>query len=178
MIRVDINETFTILAQLIDEETESLATGRTVYYDIRDADTDAVLSPPVSGTLTESTVETGLYKTTESISIAGQYLIYTTASGFLANSEELIVNSENIYNLTKQNRYYNIAPEDVERSNAIATASQTVRNVPLGYTDYVITKVRADDDNDWDTTTVSGVTYAWYASITDTTPYRMGDNGL
>ncbi len=178
MIRVDINETFTIAAQLIDEETESLATGRTVYYDIRDSATDAILSPPVSGTLTESTVQTGLYKTTESIPTAGQYLIYTTASGFLANSEELIVNSENIYNLTKQNRFYNISPEDVVRENAVATASQTVRNVPMGYTDYVITKVRADDDNDWDTTTVSGVTYAWYTSISETVPYRMGDDGL
>jgi len=48
MIRVDRNETFPILVQLVNEETAALASGETVYYDIRAASNDAPLAPPVA----------------------------------------------------------------------------------------------------------------------------------
>ena len=175
MIRVDRNETFPILVQLVNEETAALASGETVYYDIRAASNDASLAPPVAGTLTESTVEPGLYRGLASIPNGGEYLIYATCSGFITNSEEIIVNPENIYELTKQNRHYNISVEDVLRENASPTASQTVRNVPLGESDYVITKIKYDSDTTWSGTTTSGIIYAWYRSITDNYPYKMGD---
>jgi hypothetical protein len=175
MKRVDKNEVFPILVQLVDEQAATLATGQTVYYDIRKAMDDTPLSPPVAGTLTESLVEPGLYRTVVSgIPIGGQYLVYATCSGFITNSEELIVNPENIYELTKQNRHYNISVEDVIRENATPTTSQTTRNVPLGRTDYVITKIKYDTDIDWSITTTSGITYAWYRDISDTVPYKMG----
>jgi hypothetical protein len=74
MIRVDVSEQFPILVQLVNEQTGELAIGETVYYDIRQALDDSELVPPVSGTLTESTVEQGLYKNVESISEPGQYI--------------------------------------------------------------------------------------------------------
>ena len=179
MIKINENETFTILVQLIDEETKSLAIGETVYYDIREAVDDSSLSPPVEGTLVESTVEPGLYKKTVSVSEDGQYIIYTTCSGFISNSEELVVNSENIYELTKQNRHYNIFPEDVLRTNTTPTASQTIRKVPFGGTDYIINRIKKDDAIDWSESTVaSGVIWAWYRNTTDALPYRMAESGV
>ena len=179
MIRTNENEIFTVLVQLIDEDTRSLSTGKTVYYDIRKAIDDSSLSPPVEGTLIESTVEPGLYKKTVSVSDDGQYIIYTTCSGFISNSEELIVNSENLYELTKQNRHYNIFPEDVLRTNTTPTASQTIRKVPLGSNDYVVNRIKKDDAADWSESTVaSGVVWAWYRNTTDTLPYRMAESGV
>jgi hypothetical protein len=173
MIRVDINETFPIAVSLIDEETGALATGKTVLYDVRYV-TDDPLVPPISGTLIESTVEPGIYKSTGSISAPGQYIIYATCSGFVSSTEEIIVNPENIYVLTKQNRHYNISVEDVIRENPVPTSSQTTRKVPMGMTDYIITKIKKDDQPDWDTTTTSGITYAWYRELDDRAPYKMG----
>jgi len=178
MIRVDISEQFPILVQLVDEQTGSLATGETVYYDIRRASDDSSLIPAVAGTLPESTVEQGLYKTVESVPAAGQYIIYATCTGFLTNSEELVVNQENIYSLAKQNRHYNTSVEDVIRTNTIPTASQTIRNVPLNNTDYISTVIKRDNDTDWSITTTSGITYAWYRNITDDLPYKMAGLGV
>lgn len=174
MIRVDKNETFPILVSLLDETTGALSSGRTVYYDIRYVNNTS-LSPPVAGTLTESTVEAGIYKGAVSIPSSGQYVIYATCSGFVTNTEEVIVNPESIYDLTKQNRHYNISVEDVLRENVVATASQTIRNVSVGNTDYVITEIKQDSDTTWSGTTTSGVVYAWYSTTTDSIPYKMGD---
>ena len=174
MLRVDISEIFPILVSLIDENTGQLAPGQTVYYDIRDMD-DLPLSPALDGIMVESTVEAGIYKAEEAIPISGEYIIYATCSGFISNTEEVIVNPENIYELTKQNRYYNISVEDVIRENAVATTSQTIRNVPLGESDYVITRIKYDDDTTWSGTTTSGITYAWYRDISYKVPYKMGD---
>jgi hypothetical protein len=177
MIRVNENEQFPIVVQLVNEESGELASGETVYYDIRDM-ADNPLSPAVSGTLIESTVEPGIYKSTASIPDSGRYVIYATCSGFLANTEEIIVNPENIYELVKQNRHYNISVEDVIRTNATPTASQTIRNVPMNRTDYVITTIKRDSDPDWSSTTTSGIVYAWYRNITEDVPYKMGDDGV
>jgi len=87
-------------------------------------------------------------------------------------TEEIIVNSEDIYELTKQNRPYNIYVEDVQRTSVIPTASQTARNVPLTKTDYIITKIKDDGDEDWSSVTTSGVVYAWYNSG-ESIPYKM-----
>lgn len=174
MIRVDISEQFPILVSLIDENTGQLAGGQTVYYDIRKMD-DSSLSPPVAGTLTESSVESGIYRTEVSISTAGEYVVYATCSGFITNTEEVIVNPESIYELEKQNRHYNISVEDVIRENAVATPSQTIRKVDVGNTDYVISWIKRDSDTTWSGTTTSGITYAWYRDVSDKVPYKMGD---
>lgn len=174
MIRVDKNETFPILVSLIDETTGQLAPGQTVYYDIRQMN-DAPLFPAINGIMVESTVEPGIYKTSASISDEGRYIIYATCSGFVSNTDEIIVNPENIYELTKQNRHYNISVEDVLRENAVATPSQTVRKVDLGNTDYVLTWIKRDSDTTWSGTTSSGVVYAWYRDVSDRVPYKMGD---
>jgi len=174
MLRVDISEQFPILVSLIDENTGQLASGQTVYYDIRQMN-DFPLSPPVAGTLPESLVEPGIYRTEESIPLAGEYIIYATCSGFITNTEEVIVNPESIYDLEKQNRHYNISVEDVIRENAIATSDQTIRKVALGNTDYVLTWIKYDYETTWSGTTTSGITYAWYRNESDRVPYKMGD---
>jgi hypothetical protein len=174
MIRVDINEIFPIAVTLIDETTGELAPSQTVYYDIRQVN-DAALSPPINGTLIESTVEPGIYKTTAAIPEDGSYVIYATCSGFTSNTEEAIVNPESIYDLEKQNRHYNISVEDVLRENAVATADQVVRKVALGESDYVITRIKRDDDTTWSGTTTSGVVYAWYRNEGECAPYKVGD---
>jgi hypothetical protein len=173
MIRVDINEIFPIVVSLVDEETGYLATGQIVNYDIRYTD-DSPPVPAVSGVLIESTVQPGIYKTLESLPEAGQYIIYATCSGFVSSTEEILVNPENIYVLTKQNRHYNISVEDVIRENPVPTSSQIIRKVPLGMTDYIITVIKKDDQPDWETTTTSGITYAWYRDLDDKAPYKMG----
>lgn len=174
MIRVDENEQFPIVVQLVDEENGVLASGYTVYYDIRDL-SDNPLAPPVSGTLMESTVEPGIYRGETSISDSGRYVIYATCSGFLSNIEEVLVNPESIYELTKQNRHYNISVEDVIRTNVVPTTSQTVRKVGLGQSDYTITRIKKDTDSTWSGTTTSGIIYAWYRDEGDCAPYKMGD---
>lgn len=174
MIRVNINENFPIIVALWDEETGENASGQVVSYDVRDMD-DVVLSPPINGLLTESTVASGIYRETISINDAGQYICYTTCSGFYSSSEEIIVNSENIYDLTKQNMNHNLSVEDVLRTNSTPTASQTTRKVSLNVTDYLITKVKGDSDTDWDNPVASGIMYAWYRSTADEVPYKMAD---
>jgi hypothetical protein len=175
MIRVDIGEQFPIIVSLIDEDIGQNASGQTVYYDIRDT-SDNPLSPSVAGTLTESSVELGIYKAVESINTAGIYVIYATCSGFTTNTEELIVNSESIYDVTKQTHNYNISVEDVVRTTADVdrTASQIARKVPLGKTDYLITWIKADDAVDWSNPTSSGIVWAWYETTSALLPYKMG----
>lgn len=173
MIRVDKGESFPITVALWDEITGSNASGRTVYYDVRD-DNDNPLTPALNGSLSESTTATGVYYTTLSIDNAGEYICYAYCDGFFSSSEEIIVNPENIYELAKQNRHYNISVEEVLRTNGTPTASQATRNVGMNKTDYIITKIKSDADSDWNTTTVSGIVYAWYKTLTDDLPYKMG----
>lgn len=170
MIRVNPSEEFPIVVCLIDETTGAPGTGQTVYFDIRNAD-DSFLSPPIEGILPESAVEAGIYRTTVSISYPGEYVIYATCSGFVTSAEDLLVNPESVYDLTKA---HNVSVEDVPRTNATPTASQIARNVPLNKTDYIVHKIKKDSDLDWSTTTVSGIIYAHYRNITDELPYMMG----
>jgi hypothetical protein len=177
MIRVNVNESFPVTATLLDEDTGLAATGQVVYYDVRKQPNDSSLDPPVSGTLTESSIESGIYKEVLSIEEAGTYLVYVTCSGFLTNTEEIIVNKENIYEVIKQSRHYNISVEDVIRTEDHPTTSQVSRNVPKGKTDYVITRIKRDEDSDWSGPyVVEGRVYAWYTTDKDKAPYKMGES--
>lgn len=185
MIRVCANESFPIVVTLLDEETGQAASGKIVYYDIRKQPEDSPLVPPLSGTLVESTVEAGVYKTAQlqAISDVDSYIIYATCSGFISGTEELMVVAEPDYTdlsaLVKQTRHYNISVEDVIRTNNDPTLSQVNRKVPFGRTDYVITKIKRDSDSDWSGAYVAeGRTYAWYSRTNSKTPYKMGDDGL
>lgn len=176
MLRVNAGETFPITVALIDETTGSMASGEIVEYDVRYTD-DSMLSPPVAGTMQESLVETGVYRTTVTINDPGAYIFYATASGFTSNTEEIIVNEENLYDLVKANKNYNISVEDVIRTTVSGTASQIARNVPLGRTDFIVTMIKSDDAVDWTSPVASGIVYAHYRSITDELPYKMeGEN--
>jgi len=172
MIRVNVAETFPITVSLIDEITGSVATGKTVYYDVRQYLTDLPIFPPASGILSESTVEPGIYTGIESINKSGTYIVYATCSGFLSNTEEIIISSN-------YSRHYNTSIEDVVRTTVTPTPSQVVRNVGLGKTDYIITRLKPDHVSDWTgPSTVSGSVYAHYKEFDDETPFLMGGSGV
>jgi len=173
MIKANISEQFPILVSLFDEDTQTLSSGKTVYYDIRKLD-DSPLSPPINGTLVESTVEAGLYKTAASIPEAGIFVCYATCSGFITSTEEIVIAEQNIYDLVNHNHHYNISVEEVTRVAVSPNASQIARNVPLNKTDYIITRIKADDAADWSAPVASGTVYAWYHSTTDLVPFKMG----
>jgi len=174
VIKVNISESFPITVALLDEGTGSLSSGETVIYDIRDLD-DTPLSPAISGTLTESTVAAGIYKTSLSIPTAGTYICYASANNFVTSTEEVIVEAQNLYDLVKQERHYNLSIEDVVRTNATPNASQTARKVPMNKTDYVITRIKSDDASDWSAPVTSGIVYAHYENIvTSLVPYKIG----
>jgi len=171
MIRVDRNEQFPVTAMILDECSGEIVSSAVVQYVVRD-DSD---SPTLSGTFSESNEEPGVYIDTISLPDPGIYRIYATCSGYNVGTEEILVNPENIYELTKQNRHYNISVEEVLRTNGIATASQVARNVPLNKTDYIINRIKLDTANDWSGSTIaSGIVYAHYKVITDNLPYKMG----
>jgi hypothetical protein len=171
MIRVDQNEDFPLAATIINESGDAVS-GETVYYDIRDENDDPLV-PVVSGTFDESTTGSGVYKKVVSLEESGTFYAYALCSGYNTGVEEIVVNDENIYQLTKQNRNYNIAVEDVIRENVSPTASQAARNVPMDRTDYIVTRIKEDSAGTWNDATVSGISYAWYRTITDTMPYKM-----
>ena len=174
MIRVNISENFPVTVALLDENTGSLSSGETVNYDVRDLN-DSPLSPPISGTLTESSIEAGIYRASINIPTSGNYICYASANGFVASTEEIIVESSNIYDLIKQERHYNLSVEDVVRNNITPTASQIARKVPLNKTDYVVTQIKSDDASDWSNPAASGIVYAWYEDIMlSQVPYKMG----
>jgi len=176
MIRVNINETFPIAVTLVDEILAIPATGKTVYYDVRQLPGDVPLSPVLSGTLPESPVEPGIYKTLVSIGEVGTYVVYATCSGFLASTEELIVDNfgEEVLPAVYANRHYNISVEDVIRTTDTPTANQALRNIPKGRTDYIITKIKRDEDTDWSDPVAQGNVYAWYRNDKEKVPYKMG----
>ena len=175
MINTNIGQSFTLTSVLEDEATREISSGETVYYDIRKQPGDTALSPAVSGVLLESSVEPGVYKNYVTINEAGNFIAYITCSGFFPATEDIYVAEENIVELIKQNRHYNISVEDVVRTSTTPTANQALRNVPLGLTDYVVTKIKSDSDSDWSgASVVEHTVYAWYSSDTDIAPYKMG----
>lgn len=179
MIRVNVSEQFLITVAIIDDTTGDMASGEIVHYEIRKQPSDTPLSPPANGVLPESTVEAGIYSTTYSLDDPGSYILYATCSGFTNNTENITVNEENIYELTKQNRHYNTSVEDIIRENVTPTASQISRKVGLGKTDYVITMIKPQYAADWtDPATVSGIVYAHYREIDDDVPFLIGDSGV
>jgi len=175
MIEANKNKLFPIIVSLVDDYTGVLVTGQSVAYDVREIN-DNELSPPISGTLSESTVEGGIYKTELSIPSAGSYICYATCSGFATSTEEIIINEENIYDIIKENRPHNLSVEDVVRTTASGsmTASQIARNVPYGRTDYIVTLIKRDSDLDWSSPTASGISYAHYVSTAEVLPFMMG----
>jgi hypothetical protein len=64
--------------------------------------------------------------------------------------------------------------EDTIRTNLTPTASQTIRKVPLNKTDYITTVIKKDNEDDWGTTTTSGIIWSWYEGLSSELPYKMG----
>jgi len=175
MIEANKNESFPITVSLLDEGLAELVTGQEVLYDVRYIN-DAPLSPPISGSLDESTVASGIYKTELAIPTAGSYICYATCSGFLTSTEDIVINEEDVVEVSKYNLPYNISVIDILRTTASgsATPSQISRNVPVNKTDYIITLIKKDTDMDWNAPVSSGISYAHYVSTDDSLPFMMG----
>lgn len=164
------------MASLIDENTGDNVSGKVVNYDVRYID-DSPLVPVMNGALPESTVEQGIYKKAVSITVAGTFIWYCTCSGFPSGSETIMVDEQDA---VSANRNYNVSVEDVVRTTVSggATLSQVERKVPQNETDYIITRIKADDAVDWSSPVASGTTHAWYNSVTDSLPYKMAGPGV
>ena len=175
MIEANKNESFPITVSLVDEGRAELVTGQTVLYDVRYIN-DTLLSPPISGSLDESTVASGIYKTEIAVPTAGTYICYATCSGFLTSTEDIVINEEDVIDVSKYNLPYNISVIDVLRTTASgsATPSQIARNVPLEKTDYIVTLIKQDADLDWSNPVSSGTSYAHYTSTGSELPFMMG----
>jgi len=175
MIFINKNESFPITVSLLDEELAGYVSGKEVLYDIRTIDGNLV-SPPISGSLYESTVASGIYVAEITIPVSGSYICYATCSGFLASTEEIVVMNENPVEISKYNLPYNISVIDVPRLTVSGdiTASQNSRKVPYGKTDYVITLIKQDEALDWSNPVSSGISYAHYMSFDSELPYMMG----
>ena len=171
MISAVKNIPFPIVVSLVDEFSGELVQGGNVSYDVRTMN-DLELSPPISGSLSESTIENGIYKKEISIPIVGSFICYATCSGFLTSTETIII-EESTFETYKYNLPYNTSVIDVLR-NGPATLSQIARNVPDGKTDYIISMIKRDEDLDWSSPVSSGISYAHYRTITDDLPYMMG----
>lgn len=174
MIEASVNESFPIAVTLMDEEMARLVAGQVVTYDVRTLN-DLELSPPISGTLHESSVENGIYKAEINLTDIGSYICYATCSGFFTSSEEILINNSFI-DIVSCSFPHNISVTDVVRSSVDIerTTSQINRQVPFGKTDYILTAIKRDTDVDWSNPVSSGVSYAHYSSIDALLPYRMG----
>src|SRR6056297_2979816 len=115
MIETNKNELFPITVTLYDETTAELVSNKTVLYDVRTIE-DVSLSPPLSGTLTESNVESGIYKTEISIPYTGNYICYASCSGFVAGMENITINDGSLVDLAKANFPHNTSVIDVPRT--------------------------------------------------------------
>ena len=175
MIETNKNESFPITVSLVDDGISELVPEQVVSYDVRTIN-DLPLSPPISGVMDESTVESGIYKKELSIPDAGLFICYATCSGFITSTEEIIVNATNPIDVYKYNLPYNISVIDVPRTTTSGniTPSQLSRNVPAGKTDYIMTIVKADSASDWSSPVSSGTSYAHYTSESDGLPFMMG----
>jgi hypothetical protein len=175
MLEANINEAFPITVSLLDDSLAELVLDQVVSYDVRTID-DLPLTPPINGTLDESTVERGIYKKELSIPIPGSFICYATCSGFVSSTEEIVVNAVNPIDVSKYNLPYNISVIDVTRTTVSGgvTASQLARNVPLGKTDYIVTLIKGDADLDWTNPVSSGTSYAHYTATSSDLPFMMG----
>lgn len=173
MIEANINEAFPVSVTLLDEESAHLVANQVVTYDIRTFD-DLELSPPVSGTLAESSIEGGIYKAEVSLPSAGTYICYATCSGFFSSSEDIVVTEENCIDAAKYNLPHNISVMDIIKTTVSGNSSQLARRVPLGKTDYIVTLVKRETDVDWSNPVSSGTSYAHYTSTSDALPFMMG----
>lgn len=89
MIRVVVNDTFPIAVSL-EDSSGTMISGETVYFDIRRTD-DTELSPPNSGILTESTVASGVYKSTVSINETGSFICYIKTDNYGTQTKDILV---------------------------------------------------------------------------------------
>lgn len=122
MIEANKNELFPITVSLLDELTGRLVSGGVVTYDIRTID-DALLAPPVSGTLSESSVEVGIYKTEVSIESFGTFICYASCDGYMAGTENIVISDRSLVAVS--------ICSPVMDSNEFGTMSLYAKNVGL-----------------------------------------------
>lgn len=89
MIKVVASEIFPITSTILDENN-NVVSGEQVNYDIRYLN-DTPLNPPINGLLIESTIASGVYTNTLSISDPGNYYCYISCSGYNTTVAEIQV---------------------------------------------------------------------------------------
>ena len=164
MLSVDINEKFYLTVVLVDDL--SMGSGESVSYTV----VDSLDNPTTSGMLTESVDFVGTYSKEISLSVSGDYRVYYHVDHYPTGMEYVKVKPESLAELIKQNRQSNMSVE-----NVFAVSDIPVRNVAIGRTDYIIVRLKADNDTDWSNPVVERSLYAWYAAMGDDQPIYMGE---
>lgn len=164
MIKVGVNEQFSITAALVDED--SMGHGLVVNYVIEDAGGAYV----DGGVLDENLMHNGIYCKYVSLASPGKYRVFYESVGYPTGVEDVTVSQDTLAELVKQNRQGNIAVK-----NILAISDILARNVAVGKTNYIIIYVKRDSDLDWSSPVSEKRIYAHYKNLGDDNPYYMGE---
>ena len=174
MIKANYDEDFTLTVAVVSED--GMVTGlTTVTFEIWDDDEANLID---SGTMVESAKVPGIYIYTTHItkseydSYGTLYRAYfETPAGITDGAEDIMINDD-LYELVRENRHYNLSVENVLAYTADIVPAKNPRKLSDNVTNFVKTKIKAEGDANWDSATVHYV-YAWYETVGDTIPYKM-----
>ena len=178
MIKANYDEEFTLTVSVIDEGV-GMVSGLSVSYEILTEDEATLVD---SGTMWESTTVSGVYLYTTYITET-EYdangtlyrVYYKTPSGYTDGADDIMI-YDDLYKLTEQNRHYNLSVENVLAYTADIVPAQNPRNLSDNVTNFVITKIKSEKSANWDSADIHYV-YAWYQTVGDKIPYKMGKRG-
>ena len=174
MIKANYDEDFTLTVAVVSED--GMVTGLSnVTFEVWNDDEDYMAH---SGTMVESAKLGGIYIYTMHITKA-EYDSYGTLwrayfdapTGITDGAEDIMINDD-LYELVRENRHYNLSVENVLALNA-EIPNPNPRNITDNVTNFVKTKIKAEGDANWDSADVHYV-YAWYKTTSDKIPYKMG----
>jgi len=174
MIKANYDEDFTLTVAVVSED--GMVTGlTTVTFEIWDDDENNLID---SGTMVESSKVLGIYIYTTHItkseydSYGTLYRVYfETPAGITDGAEDIMINDD-LYELVRENRHYNLSVENV-LVLAAEIPNPNPRNITDNTTNFVKTRIKAEGDANWDSADVHYV-YAWYKVLGDKIPYKMG----
>lgn len=132
MIKATVNDAFSISAAIINDDN-SMATGQTVNYDVRNAADDSALNPAINGTLTESAVKPGTYYKNITIPTEGDYRVYISCPTFPSMTEDIIVTSEETdIDAIKTETLTHPTLAEIEASAILAKEATLLSNITTG----------------------------------------------
>ena len=151
MIKANYDEDFTLTVAVVSED--GMVSGLTnVTFEIWTEDEANLID---SGTMVESSKIAGIYIYTTHVTKA-EYDTYGTLyrayfdapAGYTDGAEDIMINDD-LYELVRENRHYNLSVENV-LVLAAEIASPNPRNLSDNVTNFVKTRIKAEGDANWD----------------------------